>query len=850
MVEEYPGASLEDRTAILSQINDLGPPDLVNLTKIIGTPNKSSTPASLQTTGTYLYYTGADTSNVATIAALVNSLAMIISQEPQIWFGKPRPFHVSHATYSTYNAFRKLDLRVKVAFPGSVSWEVLDAFGNHATAEMVPENEVDVMWQECFISSVVRSLVTSDDDGDFSSIVEIRRINPFLNPSLSIPEFLQGFLKLYPEGEKLGCNEDVQVPTRLNNYLVDALYKCIELTHCYDEALQVLYKLNESYPEVSAIIAKVLFLSNRELEAIRYIHETLSSSKNVSEIPGGAQLLLIQSQFCLNKSRPDLALPLAVKAVESSPSIFEPWAHLVKVYISMSRFEDALLTLNTCPMVTHKDKYILKRIALGAAKRAHNSNSEDSSPSSPSSPSNASISPSSSSMHLPLPQDVFLRGVTDLNSLDVANEHSKLANQNSNKRRNSTENNGSLTPQNLLTLPAASLKSTFRKAYSLLAEIVRKLGWEGMLNMRSKVFVMEEEWCSNPQLGSSSDVRSKKIESTAELHGEIRTKRLCERWLDNLFMLLFEDMKVYTLCRAQEMQAESMSDSLPGADVNVSSGSNKVSVSENLGLWGGARSDSNGGASRSGANSGAVSKPKVDPYTESRSCLEWELLGLVCERLGHTRDAQRCYERALARRFSVRAAKKLIGIYGAWRDRARTQIGIQGKLQYSALLNSTNTHLATSGLIAQSKWNASTMSFTPNAKEDGANKENTHLGVATHHVNASMLSISKVNTNANTVSMHAHTNTYGMQIRDPTRYDAALLRLAVGLLVWDYRWYTLFSPLLLDTLANVVNDIGVTKIESEVRVWFDDIKGNRGIFDIVSLSINVIESWKRIELEK
>lgn len=788
----------------------------------------------------------------------MQSLATIIGQEPQVWFGKQKNYHVSHATYSTYNAFRKLDLRVKVAFPGSVDWEVLDAWGNQASSDIIAAEEVDIMWEECYISSIVRSLITSDDDGDFSSIVEIRRINPFLDPKTSIPAFLKGFEHLYHDGEKLGCNEDVQVPSRLNNYLVDSFIKCIELTHCYDDALDVLYRLFENFPEISALIAKVLFLSNRELEAVKFIHDKLSvsNSSSVSEIPGASHLLLLQSEYCLEKSRPDLALPLAIRSVETSPSLFAPWAHLVKIYIALGKFEDALLTLNACPMVTHKDKYVLKRIATGAAERLKNENKGENSSASSSAPSSGA--PSQSDMHLPLPQDVFLRGVTDLNSSDVAVEHAKLTKSNSNLRRTS-DANSIVTPQSLLTLPAGSLKSTFRKAYSLLADIVHRLGWEGMLNTRAKVFVMEEEWRRDSKTSlaanSTSQVALDNSSNGTSISNEFRKKRLCERWLDNLFMLLYEDMKAYTYCRAQEMQAESMSDEPINSNLDASNvlsvptggGGGNSNNSETLGLWGGIRSRSNSTANSSSKDSKLNTKSKIDPYTESRSCLEWELLGLVCERLGHVRDAQRCYERALARRFSVRAARKLVGIYGRWRERARKQIGIQGKLQYAALTNNNNaSNKETVGLLGQSKWNTSTMSVS----NTNTNNENVNINAVTQngHSNSSSLSITH-NNNSTKFNTSTVINNHVIHVRDPMRYDVALLRLTVGLLVWDHRWYTLFSPLLLNTLSNVVNDLGVTKVESEVRVWFDDIRGNRGVFDIVNLSITVLESWGRVELE-
>ncbi|GMM46948.1 exomer complex subunit [Pichia kluyveri] len=768
---EIEGA-INDRTAVLSQINDLGPPDLVTLTKIIGTPTKSSTPQSLQTTNTYFYYTGVDTSSVATIAALLNSLNNIISEKPQMWFGKQKAFHVSHASYSTYNAFRRLDMRVHVAFPGSVSWKVTDGLENTADSSIINEEDANEMWEETFMSSMVRTLVTSNnDDEDFASIVELRRINPFLDSKYSIPLFLSAFKNLYTKGEYLGCNEDSQNPTRTNNYMVDAFFQMIELTQCYDEALDVLNELYATHPEIAPLVAKLLFVSNRELDAVKFIHKTLSSAKDVTEIPGSSNLLLLQSEYCLEKSRPDLALPLAIKSVETSPSLFAPWENLVKVYIALNKFEDALLTLNACPMVTHKDKYVLKRIAIGSAAKLKNDTNES---------IYTSQAPSPNDLHLPLPQDVFLSGVTDLSSQEVAAEHAQLL-----KSKNDTTSDA-LTPHKLMTLPASSLKSTFRKAYSLLSEIVHKIGWEGMLNHRAKVFVMEEEYSGNP---SQEEVPQ------AHPSNEFRQKRLCERWLDNLFMLLYEDMKAYTYFRTQEMQAESMSDNIE-VNNNNDNGYNKHStLSDYLGLWGNNNIKKEESVHQINNGEG---KMNLDPYTQTKTCLEWEMIGLVSERLGHIRDAQRCYERALARRFSVRSAKRLIGIYSRWRNHVRKQIGVLGKLNH----NSNDR-----GLIGQSKWNASM------------------------------------------ISLHNNQSQANRTIKDPAKYDAALLRLIVGLLVWDYRWYSLFSPLLLSTLSDVVGDLGETKTISEVRVWFDESHGNRGVVDLVNVALQTLNRWGRIEMD-
>jgi hypothetical protein len=151
----------------------------------------------------------------------------------------------------------------------------------------------------------------------------------------------------------------------------------------------------------------------------------------------------------------------------------------------------------------------------------------------------------------------------------------------------------------LLKLPASSLKGTFAKAYKILTEITAQIGWDTLLKCRSSVFVMEEEYREEKKHNNASvtaihgesprqsteDVEQsngthtpeekketngdaeeenknegdeiekpatsvapeeKDEESSdsdkkpAEKYTHFQNKRLCERWLDNLFMVLYE----------------------------------------------------------------------------------------------------------------------------------------------------------------------------------------------------------------------------------------------------------------------------------------------------------------------
>lgn len=62
----------------------------------------------------------------------------------------------------------------------------------------------------------------------------------------------------------------------------------------------------------------------------------------------------------MSKGRYDLALECAKRAVNSAPSEFTTWERLAQVYLKLEQYELALLTLNSCPMFTYQDRDIPK----------------------------------------------------------------------------------------------------------------------------------------------------------------------------------------------------------------------------------------------------------------------------------------------------------------------------------------------------------------------------------------------------------------------------------------------------------------------------------------------------------
>lgn len=545
------------RTTLLSSVTDLGPPDLTVLSKEDGKSSSSSS----HPIETYFYQTGTNSTTVSSVVA--NLFDLTTALRNQLWFGKQRQFNVKSASYITYNCFSKFDVQVQIDVPGGVHWGITEQNGSHISSEDIPDGDLDQIWLETFTSNVVRSLITCDDEGEFAPIVEVRRLNPFADDG-TVQLFLQGVETLFDQGPNLGCSDDCQLPSITNNYLIDALMKCIQITNCSDMVMPMLLRLNESHPECAFLIGKVMLLGDHEHQAVEFIKSKIIAA------PFDANLLFIQSEYLLKKNKPQLALPLAIRAINCAPTDFKTWSHLVQVYISLDMFKDALLTLNSCPMVTHREKYTLKRITVSSQPNG----------------------PPPSDIHLPLPTIIELDGVTNLDHSKISKEQSQC-------------------PPDLLSLPAGNLKSTYKLAYNLLAELIKKLDWSKLLDLRAEVFVMEEE-LKNGSLNSKS-------------------KRMCERWLDNLFMLLYEDLKIFNLFKQNQTYQDAV---------------NENQSKPQMGKWG------------------------YNASVQDKSALEWEIIGQVCYRLGHTRDAQRCFEFSLGQRFSIRSARSLLKMYNDSRRRA------------------------------------------------------------------------------------------------------------------------------------------------------------------------------------
>ena len=508
-------------------------------------------------------------------------------------------------------------MRVQVQIPGTVESYCIDERGDQHEA-------TDDLWLETYLCSVLRAYSYADDgSGDtIKKIVGVRRFNPITSTELE-HRFLDAAERLFFKGWQLGSDPEIQVPNLVSNHLTTGLLKYIHTTGRYASGINLFEKLRTKDPEISSLLARVYISANEEVQAVRLLHEA------IEELPMDYSLLDCQADFLNQKERPDLALEIAKRSVVSAPSEFGTWARLAEVYVSLEQWDMALLTLNSCPMFTYQDK---------------------------------------DAPRMPEPSRVFLPTMPETICDEIDDSHAS--------------GDVELVHPTLRKLHATNFKGTFQKAYALLTEITKKIGWDQLLKIRSQVFVMEEEYRHEKQTLNTSASHSRNASTTAlrspsprangheepneadadgqqdstedaeaaaeakakaeaadaEAHLEkpphtvtsevvhagsddphsatkqkgytqLRNKRLCERWLDNLFMVLYEDLRVYTIWRTEMAQC------------------------------------------------------RQQQIAFKKSAEEWEILGELAERLHHFDEAIEAYQACLSMRFSPKAMRGLLGMY-------------------------------------------------------------------------------------------------------------------------------------------------------------------------------------------
>ncbi|KAI1308146.1 chaps-domain-containing protein [Xylaria venustula] len=604
--EEVIHESIDTRTESLVSLRELGPPDLVHLLKqtVRNTGNK---------TGVYHHVTGVDASSSASLAAYINTLTY---KE----HGQAPTHKIVEGIFCCYNAFSRLDMRVHVTIPGTVEAFCVDERGDKRKA-------TDDLWLETYLCSVLRAYSYADDgSGDtIRKIMGVRRFNPVTNTETE-HRFLSAAESLFFRGWQLGSDSVVQVPNNVSNHLTSGLLKYFHTTGRFTSAINLFEKLRTQNVEVSSLLAKVLFMGNEEVKGVRVLYQALKDS------PMDYVMLDTQAEFLIKKAiiadTPaqkeeilKMALGCADRSTIAAPSEFGTWARLAQVYVALEDWENALTILNSCPMFTYQDKDAPimpepKEVYLPTLPetRLEEIDSE------PESRYSEQVDPSLLNLRAANYRGTFKLAYNILTEMTAKIGWDQLLKIRSSvfvmedEYRSDIKDDASHSPPSKRNPSTDGLRGSPEPSANGNREVEDgDAKDQGETDATPAVLTNGDGHDTVEKPTHTIDPGEVKADgdttATTDAHlSRLNNKRLCERWLDSLFMVLYEDLRVYTIWRTQMAQYRAQS------------------------------------------------------MQYKKSAEEWEILGALAERLQHHNEAAEAYKACLAARFSPKALSGILRV--------------------------------------------------------------------------------------------------------------------------------------------------------------------------------------------
>lgn len=372
-------------------------------------------------------------------------------------------------------------------------------------------------------------------------------------------------------------------------------------------------------------------MADEEVQAVRLMYDALQ------DVPMDYSLLDCQAAFCQDKGEGEMALECAKRAVTAAPSEFTTWARLAEVYVGLEQWDLALLTLNSCPMFTYQDKDAPRmpqpsRIMLPILSESVLDEIDEGQPKQ--GDPHDYIHPTLRKLQAAGYQGTFLKAYNILTKIAAAigwdqllrtrsevfvmEEEYRVERQHVSKPAQSLEAetngaagededdgedgaSGSVSgPGPAETAEKDDSEATIERPEQTVASEVVKSGNDDVRFPRSASFnQVLTIWQPDPSHNQ---------------YTQFHNKRLCERWLDNLFMVLYEDLRVYTIWRTEMAQF------------------------------------------------------RQQAMEYKKSAPEWEILGELAERLHHFDEAIEAYQNCLGTRFSPKAMKGLLKLYEKTND--------------------------------------------------------------------------------------------------------------------------------------------------------------------------------------
>lgn len=524
-------------------------------------------------------------------------------------------------TYCTYNIFSKSDFRAKfiIRMSGSSKTSPIKI---EKLYQIIP-NSIDsrnrkvysfntqtiknlayTYWEELSASEIIR--LFSHLDNPANQITGLVSYSKFMNSKSSIMKSAKLLVKFLNRasltetepavGSVTGIGAKSESNRKTNQYkncLIDCLIRLCMLDisgEVSDASIKEIRRryystgLNEA-GEWDIVILKLLKLhgeSNKEKECIRLIHKHVKSV-NIHNTQL-AMVLLEQVKFLISKDDYDFALKIAKICIKILPLDFECWYNLTLCYILVRDYKNALLVLNSIPVIlSQKQKNLdidsvcgMKDLFLSTFIDRLNQNQEVISEKTFESyfpkpkvyaseyPRHESTMKKSSSSDGLIDEgsihtiwnELFLFNL-DLRHPINGNQFYQSTLMNSSPRElSSVDPNliklcGPSSAKIILSAQSAGSasssiidfqrKSTWGRCYDLLSFLVAIIGWDDLIHLKEEVF-------------KSKTVSSVKSDYIVDNNVKENTQEHCQGWLDQLFLVIYEDLRSLMVIMAYDKE--------------------------------------------------------------------------------------------------------------------------------------------------------------------------------------------------------------------------------------------------------------------------------------------------------
>ncbi|CCD23540.1 Bch2p NDAI_0B05070 [Naumovozyma dairenensis CBS 421] len=580
VIERTFNSSLKSRAKliyelILNDSVDIGPPDLIHMTTHDDYHNLNI--------GEYFHITGIDCSNELmplSFLKLLNSSSLSSSSSTSN--SATASSHIKHNTnddissYSCFNIFSKVDLRLNYKSESIYQinlikyHEKITSLGNKKIEEQILQLN-DEIWLECFVSNIIRSLIINNDKERQIPILIQYPVFQKNNENFLVETLCQ----FIPRFSECGWDSTKSAfPTIIHNYLTEALLIYLKLNpKLINHTLNHLKKLSDIMDPHNATYYKIISIAimnqngQMELQLINSIHnllETLfhklySQSNKQSHSHISVQLincitilLNYQTNFLLKKKDITTALQIAKYCTNLSSDSFYSWYNLANCYIHMKQYDLALIAINSLPFLPPTNiKKQLQSFQPSTYFKRPNSPTDDKdnlrfnlTPIQFNNITRSLKNLNLSEMQLKslifnrsiyTPQQSKLGEISKIwnkDCLDIGPiygpDSNNLIDFISSNEFNSIKNTNNASLLLKRSMETRQSSFIYEKISHLLIKIINEIGWNELLQIRGRTFVMEREYNDN------APNREK----------EFKNKRVCQRWLDQIFMDLYEDLKI------------------------------------------------------------------------------------------------------------------------------------------------------------------------------------------------------------------------------------------------------------------------------------------------------------------